>query len=661
MLSLSQSYFLLDAMPLNVAVYTYVDNDFVFAYLNGPAEHSEGILKEDIIGKALTDVFPNVKEFGLYDVLLRVYKSGKAETLDLGFYQDARVNGWYQNDVTKLENGDIMAVYSDLAEKRNSLQHSFDQEEQLKNLGYIVDNSINEIYIFSLKNLHFTYLNNAAKKNIGYTLQEMKELTPVNLKPNHTLASFNKTLTPLLKREKEFIYFETIYERKNKSKYNAEVRIQIMNINHEEQVVVVANDITDRKFIESELKASEEKFRNIAEGSLIGIFIYQENFNYTNKELATITGYSIQELKYMKPWELVEEANKENIKKVMSQRLQGEKFTKEYADTKISTKNGDIKTVRIATQTIMYENKPAGMGTVTDISDIMSMKKEVKLLNQAIKQMGELVRITDRDGIITFVNDALLCHTGYKEDELLGKNVSILKSGEHESSLFKELWDTVLAGETFRGVFINRKKDNTFYHEEQIITPIFNEEHEIEHFIATGSDITQRIEMEKELKKFATIDTLTGIYNRRKIDKEIEIEISRANRHTHGFTLLMLDIDNFKTINDTYGHDIGDSVLKEFTALVLSHIRKSDRFGRWGGEEFMITLPESNIENIKIFGEKLRESVEKYKFKGIQKLTVSIGFTIFKENDTKMDIIKRADLAMYQVKESGRNNIAFVL
>lgn len=651
---------LINSIPLNVAVYRYVDSDFIFVYFNDLAEKTDKTKREELIGKRLMDIFPKVKEFGLYDMLLRVHNSGKAEELDLGFYEDDRVSGWRHNNVSRLDNGDVITIYSDMTEQKNFQEKSLLQAEKLQNLGLIIDNSINEVYIFSAKNLHFTYINNAAEKNIGYTLEEMKKLTPTDIKPDQTIDSFKEIIKPLLQKEKEFLYLEAIHERKDKSKYNVEARLQMMSINNENQIVAIVSDITNRKVIESQLKESEEKFRNIAENSLIGIFIYQEYYVYTNDEFSRITGYTTKELNHIKPWEIVEESYKENIKEVVKKRLKGNSFPKEYKDINIVTKSGQLKTVRVTTQTIKYQNKYAGMGSITDVTDIIKTKKQVQLLSQAVEQMDELVRITDKNGIITFVNDAFVAHTGYKHVELLGKDISMFKSGKHDETFYKELWDTILDGRTYRGVFINRKKDKSLYYGEETITPIVDEDQVIQYFIATSSDITERIRMEEELKKLAMIDTLTGIYNRRKIDEEIDIEISRVERYNGEFALLMLDIDNFKVINDTYGHDVGDYVLKEFTSVILSQIRESDRFGRWGGEEFIITLPELNEENATLFSEKLRKSIETHIFKDIKQITVSVGITIFKKGDTKKDILKRVDDALYKAKESGRNNVTFI-
>ena len=155
-----------------------------------------------------------------------------------------------------------------------------------------------------------------------------------------------------------------------------------------------------------------------------------------------------------------------------------------------------------------------------------AIQSEMKVIVQAIEQTNEMVRITDKDSIITYVNDAVLTETNYTKEELIGQKSSIFKSGKQDETFYKDLWDTVLSGNIYKKVIINRRKDGTLYHEEQTITPVFDEQKNL-YFVSTGHDISERIEVEKKLHVLATIDTLTGIYNRYSLNKEIDINIKK--------------------------------------------------------------------------------------------------------------------------------------
>ena len=167
-------------------------------------------------------------------------------------------------------------------------------------------------------------------------------------------------------------------------------------------------------------------------------------------------------------------------------------------------------------------------------------------------------------------------------------------------------------------------------------------------------DITDEINDKKELETLANHDALTKIHNRLSFENHLTKEIEKSDRYGEVFSLIMFDIDHFKKVNDTYGHDVGDVILKEVTTLVNGAIRDVDFFARWGGEEFMI-ISNTNISRAEAFSEKLRELIEGYAFTEIEKLTCSFGLTQYHGNDTQESIIKRVDTMLYSAKEAGRN------
>ncbi|MBU0925556.1 GGDEF domain-containing protein, partial [bacterium] len=147
----------------------------------------------------------------------------------------------------------------------------------------------------------------------------------------------------------------------------------------------------------------------------------------------------------------------------------------------------------------------------------------------------------------------------------------------------------------------------------------------------------------------------TGIYNRRMLDEILQIEIEVAQRHERDLSLIIIDIDYFKNINDNYGHLIGDETLKRMSTIISENIRASDIFGRYGGEEFLIICTQTNKDNAYILAEKIRSIIEKYNFNKIGTKTISLGISSFEKNDTIETLFKKADKALYSAKESGRN------
>ncbi len=163
--------------------------------------------------------------------------------------------------------------------------------------------------------------------------------------------------------------------------------------------------------------------------------------------------------------------------------------------------------------------------------------------------------------------------------------------------------------------------------------------------------------MVTELRRLANTDGLTGIYNRSKIEQILTIEVLRSRRYKHPLSIILADIDHFKMVNDTYGHNVGDVVLSGIASLMKEHIREVDTIGRWGGEEFLIVCPDTMAEGARKLAEKMRKKIEKHHFKDIGVKTVSMGIAQIGKDDWDEDMIKRADKNLYKAKKAGRNRV----
>lgn len=167
--------------------------------------------------------------------------------------------------------------------------------------------------------------------------------------------------------------------------------------------------------------------------------------------------------------------------------------------------------------------------------------------------------------------------------------------------------------------------------------------------------IENNSKMMKRLEELATYDSLTGIFNRQAIDSKLNYAISKVRRYPAPLSIILFDIDHFKKINDTYGHAVGDSVLKELSQVSQQTLRELDKLGRYGGEEFLIILQETTVAGAKTVAEKVRESIEALSFESVPQVTVSMGIAELKENETAEHFIQRADMALYMAKDQGRN------
>jgi diguanylate cyclase (GGDEF)-like protein/PAS domain S-box-containing protein len=307
------------------------------------------------------------------------------------------------------------------------------------------------------------------------------------------------------------------------------------------------------------------------------------------------------------------------------------------------------------------------LSTARDITEeyqiqknLQESEKKYKNLAKAMEQVDDILYITDKFGNISYVNGAYCRHTGYTQAEAIGENSRISKSGMHDQLFYKELWRTILSGEVYRNTLINRKKNSDLYYEKKTITPLKDDNQQIVGFISSGKDVTQETMLHQEVERIAMIDSLTGIYNRHKFEELFALESERSRRFSSPLSMIMIDLDYFKSVNDRYGHDVGDDVLKGVALVIQSNIRKNDIFARWGGEEFLILSPGTNAKKIQELAEKLRHAVELAVYPEVGRITISLGISTFAKDDSFNEFFKRADEGLYIAKANGRNQVGSI-
>jgi len=271
----------------------------------------------------------------------------------------------------------------------------------------------------------------------------------------------------------------------------------------------------------------------------------------------------------------------------------------------------------------------------------------------------DAIIVADSNGSIIFWNESARKIFGYTEQEILGKPLTILMPEQYRGLHQQGLEHIRSTGKSEYIGRINemsglRKTGDTFPIELSVAMWRVGKE---TFFSGIVRDITKRKQMESEMQILATTDTLTHVFNRIKYAELMKMEIERVRRYNHPLSIIMFDIDNFKRVNDTYGHMVGDDVLCMLTQIVKENLRETDFLVRWGGEEFVIIAPESDLQMAEKLAERIRLATESYRFDQVERVTVSLGIAQFHKDDTEDAFVKRADDAMYTAKKNGRNRV----
>jgi diguanylate cyclase (GGDEF)-like protein/PAS domain S-box-containing protein len=289
-------------------------------------------------------------------------------------------------------------------------------------------------------------------------------------------------------------------------------------------------------------------------------------------------------------------------------------------------------------------------------------KDELFAFKTAVENSDNSVVITDANRNITYVNDVFERETGYTKEEAMGQNPRILKSDEAPQSFYDNLHETLSRGEKWEGEFINKRKDGSLYYEKASISPIFIDG-ELVSYLAIKLNITEYIKKQREVKFLAYHDTLTSLPNRINLEEYLTQRLFVAQRSTTRVALLFIDLDRFKIINDTLGHDVGDELLVQCALRMKEALRESDMLARVGGDEFVVVIePFEDDYAVVQVAQKILElfhiPIETNHHH--LNITLSIGIAIYPDdgNDYKT-LFKHADVAMYQAKASGKNTYSF--
>lgn len=285
----------------------------------------------------------------------------------------------------------------------------------------------------------------------------------------------------------------------------------------------------------------------------------------------------------------------------------------------------------------------------------------MQAIKAAIDQAPTSMMITDRRGRIEYVNHAFMVCTGFGREELLGRHPRMLIAPSVPAATYRKIRKTLASGERWYGELLNRRKGGGEHWVSLAVSPVRDPSGRISNYVAVREDITERKRFEEGLRRLASVDALTGVNNRRHLMELADLEWKRAVRYGTPLSLLVLDVEHFKHINDTYGHSVGDQAICLVAQACMSAVREIDIVGRYGGEEFVIVLPGTHFAGALELAERLRRRVAGIRIKSGHpepiSLTASIGVATLQQGDTLEQLLMAADKALYQAKRQGRDKV----
>jgi len=428
-------------------------------------------------------------------------------------------------------------------------------------------------------------------------------------------------------------------------------------------------NITEVKLAEDALAESQALYKGVIETGGAGILIGQPSghITFVNETFCKMLGYSQDELTG-KPFTTFIYPDDAAI--VMEKFAEALVYPERdyHLEFRAIRKDGHIIWIYPSVSPIFHKGiLTSGMAIVFDITERKKLEETLKKSEERYRTILEEIEDnyfeTDLEGNFIFVNDAMCRSMGYPREELIGMNYQVLSVKEDVEVVYRDFNRVFRTGETMKGLsykFV--QKNGTVGFGELSVSAIKDETGKVIAFRGIARDVTERKRLERELSDIATHDFLTGLPNRMLLQDRLNMALAAVGRNGTKLAVMMLDLDRFKVVNDTFGHSIGDKVLRAAGERLVALVRKSDTVARVGGDEFLVLLPKvANIEDAIKVAQKILGAFRKPFVLNDHKLriTTSVGIAVYPEDGENSEaMLRNADIAMYWVKEQGRDNYA---
>jgi diguanylate cyclase (GGDEF)-like protein/PAS domain S-box-containing protein len=553
----------------------------------------------------------------------------------------------------------LVGVWRDITERKQAENALRESEEKLRSLYELSPLGI------ALTDMSGRYVefNESFRRICGYTEDELKALDYWALTPKTYEADEARQLESLSSTGRYGPY-EKEYVRKDGSLVPLSLNgVLMIGRDNQKYIWSIVEDITESKRAEDALRENEIKYRLLFETASDGIFLQDATgFVDCNEKGASMYGLSREEIIGRSPASLAPERQPDGR---LSAEVAGEKIAAvlsgkpQQFEWRPLRADGVPFDVEITLNRIELGGSVYLQAVVRDITERKRAEENLRITASVFDSSQEAILITDANNLITDVNPAFTQITGYTHEEVIGENPKLLSSGRQDREFYAAMWQSLKQKNTWRGEIWNRRKSGETYAELLSIAVICDDKGKVQRHVGVFSDISYLKAHESELNRVAHYDALTGIPNRVLLADRMKQAIAQTARDQNMMAVCYLDLDGFKPINDTLGHEAGDQVLIEIATRIAKTIRGGDTVARLGGDEFVVLLlgQEKGEECVSTIERLLAAIAHPIVVKN-KSLTISasIGISIYPLDDEDSDILLRhADQAMYMAKQSGKN------
>jgi len=508
-------------------------------------------------------------------------------------------------------------------------------------------------------NLIITYCNDRFADILRTSIERIVGLDMKFLKDQSVLPALRKTLTG------EKAYYEGHYSATLSDASGSVAMTCAPSRDDSGKItggIAIVEDITARKQIEESIEENREKFHALSEAAFEAIFISEKGRCLEqNSRAQEMFGYTAEEAVGRQGTEWIAPIDRDLVLQNM---MSGYELPYEVTALR---KDGSTFPASICGRMMHYKGKTVRVTSLRDISEQKQAEHDLRIAATAFESREGML-ITDADSTILRVNSTFTQITGYTPEEVIGKNPRLLNSGRQTADFYAAMWGKINQSGSWEGEIWNRRKNGEIYPEQLTITAVKDNSGNITNYVASLSDITVRKAAEDEIQNLAYYDPLTHLPNRRLLMDRLNHALASGTRNGRQGALLFIDLDNFKTLNDTLGHNIGDLLLQQVASRLESCVRVGDTVARLGGDEFVVMLEDLNGQALdaaaqtEIVGEKILATLNQpYQLASYEcRSSPSIGATLFNNQECAIEeLMKQADIAMYQAKKAGRNTLRF--